>query len=140
MCQQLTTLARYTDKHLIAQCEHGTCHLTWDRVTVRLLPAECVRLAGFLASWSAESRTGMAFLHDEGFRLFQDPLERVQCWVYNTGFQMTAREVPILCKLVQLAARRLCHAERAIGTAPVSPTLADSCEVPTVSTAVFSAN
>lgn len=45
MCNQLTLLAKAGASRYIAQCEHGTIHVVWDNVSVRLRPEDFQNLA-----------------------------------------------------------------------------------------------
>ncbi|MEM7348504.1 MAG: hypothetical protein AAF485_30120 [Chloroflexota bacterium] len=38
MCNQLTTLATQGETRQIWSCEHGTIHLNWEQITLRLHP------------------------------------------------------------------------------------------------------
>lgn len=40
MCKHLTMLAKENVRRYIAQCEHGTIHLMWDNLSLRLRPAD----------------------------------------------------------------------------------------------------
>ncbi len=40
MCGKLTLLAKANATRYIAQCEHGTIHIVWDNVSVRLCQAD----------------------------------------------------------------------------------------------------
>ncbi len=131
MSQQLTIIAKYTDWQWIAQCEHGILHLTWNRITMRLHPVECTRLAIFLEAWSPDDTDGIAFLRDESFRLMQSPCGRVQFWLYDTGLQLMVPDMLVLRKLVQYAASYV----NSIKPDPVFPRsvarLTDWCELQT---------
>jgi hypothetical protein len=41
----MTTLAKESATRYIAQCEHGTIHLVWDSLSIRLRPGGFFRLA-----------------------------------------------------------------------------------------------
>ncbi len=103
MSQQLTIIAKYTDWQWIAQCEYGILHLTWNRITMRLHPVECRRLAIFLDAWTPDDTSGIALLRDESFRLMQSPCGRVQFWLYDTGLQLLVSDMLVLRRLVQCA-------------------------------------
>ncbi len=45
MCNQLTLLAKASASRYIAQCEHGTIHVVWDNVSVRLRPEDFINIA-----------------------------------------------------------------------------------------------
>jgi hypothetical protein len=66
MCRNLIILAQESATRYIAQCEHGTVHIVWDNLSIRLRPADFVRLVE-----NACTRAGNLMDHDErkGFRL-----------------------------------------------------------------------
>lgn len=45
MRRNLTILAKESANRYIAQCEHGTIHLVWDSLSIRLCPGGFFRLA-----------------------------------------------------------------------------------------------
>jgi hypothetical protein len=59
-------LSRDGPSRYIAQCEHGTVHIVWDNLTIRLRPEDFVSLAE-----RACARMGNSLAQDEdkGFRL-----------------------------------------------------------------------
>lgn len=129
MSQQLTIIAKYTDWQWIAQCEYGILHLTWNRITMRLHPVECMRLAGFLEAWSPDDTDGIALLRDESFRLMQSPCGRVQFWLYDTGLQLMVRDMLVLRKLVQFAASYVNSMPPGPTSIPSTSRLTDWCEL-----------
>ena len=139
MCQHITILAKYNEHQWIAQCEHGTLHLTWQRTVISLRLSECKRLAVFLDAWAPESHDGMQLMSDDAFRLFQDPTGRVQFWLYDTGLQLAAHDVSVLCKLVQIAARQAEPQERG-AAAPITDKLETYCELSQMHEGSFSPN
>jgi hypothetical protein len=139
MCQHLTILAKYSEHQWIAQCEHGTLHLTWQRTIISLRLSECKRLAVFLDAWAPESRDGMKLMRDDAFRLFQDPTGRVQFWLYDTGLQLATHDVPVLRKLVQIAARQA-EPQEPRDAAPITDKLETSCELSQMHEGRFSPN
>ena len=48
MCQKQTILALERAGRYIAQCEHGTIHIIWDNLTIRLRPADFDQFAGMV--------------------------------------------------------------------------------------------
>jgi hypothetical protein len=44
MCKKLVILAKENVSRYIAQCEHGTIHLVWDNLSVRLYPEDLIRI------------------------------------------------------------------------------------------------
>jgi hypothetical protein len=67
MCRNLTILAKESATRYIARCEHGTVHLVWDNLSIRLRPADFVRLTE-----NACTRAGNLMDRDDekkGFRL-----------------------------------------------------------------------
>lgn len=45
MCKHLTILAKASATRYVAQCEHGTVHLIWDNLSLRLPPSGFIKLA-----------------------------------------------------------------------------------------------
>lgn len=131
MSQQLTIIAKYTDWQWIAQCEHGILHLTWNRITIRLHPVECTRLAIFLEAWTPDDTDGIAFLRDESFRLMQSTCGRVQFWLYEIGLQLMVPDMLIFRKLVQYAARYINSITPEPTSIPSISRLTDWCELQT---------
>jgi hypothetical protein len=68
MCRNLTILAKESATRYIARCEHGTVHLVWDNLSLRLRPAGFLGLAKHVCA-----RTGDLLNRDDkkgiGFRL-----------------------------------------------------------------------
>lgn len=45
MCEQLKILSKANATRYIAQCEHGTIHLVWDNLSLRLPPEDFISIA-----------------------------------------------------------------------------------------------
>lgn len=98
MCQQLTTLAANSDTRQIWRCEHGTIHLNWDWVTVRLRPNDFRRTVRLLE----EGVTELSFnkICNGNYKVVQQENGYYQLWF---GEVMLLLDVTDYLRLVDLA-------------------------------------
>jgi hypothetical protein len=61
MCKNLTFLAKASAERYIAQCEHGTIHLVWDNLSIRLQQGDFVNITA-----DACRKTQSGLEHDTG--------------------------------------------------------------------------
>jgi hypothetical protein len=104
MCMFMTLLSHANECRMIAQCEHGTLHITWDISTVRLRQDEFLTLARFLK----ERASGPAPTVSEGWcRLERDAHRTHRLWIGQIGVVVAAEDFAILNTLIEDAASAL---------------------------------
>ncbi len=94
MCKHLTMLAKESTTRYIARCEHGSVHVVWDNLSIRLRPADFVRLAERVCT-----RTGG--LPD------QDERRGLGLKMHEIGIQFFPETMPVLRELMCLALMQL---------------------------------
>lgn len=82
MCNHFTLLAQQSEQRFIARCEHGTLHLNWDQVTVRLHPVDLLR-AGYLLD-QAQVHPEQDLFRAGTLGLVRDDQGNVQFWMANS--------------------------------------------------------
>lgn len=90
MCRNLTVLAREDPNRCIGQCEHGTVQLVWDNLSIRLHPADFIRLAEFVCT-----KTGELFGLDEN--------EGISLDMPTIGIRFPPGTLPVMRELMSLA-------------------------------------
>lgn len=103
MCQQITILAQDQGGHVVAQCEHGTIHFFWVRMTMLLTPDELQALLALLEDWQ-RCQTDRA---NQRFSVSQIPDGRFQLWCEFAGLTLNHQELNLMRDLLWLANQRL---------------------------------
>ena len=105
MCQQITTLATNDEARQIWCCEHGTIHINWEQVTVRLRPNDFRRMVRLLE----EGATELNFNKICDGNLILVPQENGchQVWCGNVMLLLDALAFLQLVQLARAAARQL---------------------------------
>jgi hypothetical protein len=79
LCNHLTLLAEYSERHYIMQCEHGTIHLVWGNQTLRFHARDLRCLVELFRQWTA--RPAAPGMQAGGLRIFHTAGGCVQCWI-----------------------------------------------------------
>lgn len=104
MCMVLTVLAHANECRTIAQCEHGTLHVTWDIATVRLRPNDFLALTRFLERHAANDEASA----NEGWCVVErDARYTRRMWIGQVGLMVSADDFAILVALLGQAAEML---------------------------------
>jgi hypothetical protein len=115
-------LSRDGPDHHIAQCEHGTVHIVWGNLTIRLRPADFVAVAGM-------AEDAYAKMADDASTGFQLQIRRTQ-------LRFPPEELVSLVELMRLAVSNLeitpedeetCLRNEVDWKAPFLPTIPFSC-------------
>lgn len=104
MCNHLTFLAQSGDWRYVAQCEHGTLHLTWGRQTLHLQPKDFLRVARFLEQ---ANPGGESELNDGHNSLRSNRAGHFELWLLEMGLKLSPVDFLILVDIVQVATRQL---------------------------------
>lgn len=102
MCQHMTRLANGSPFRYIAQCEHTTIHLVWDRAVLQFQPADMLFLAELLDSWAIQRALPTlceGFIHLQRF-----PSGNAQCWFSGVGLFLAPPDCAMLAHMVRTAA------------------------------------
>jgi hypothetical protein len=105
MCQQATTLAANGDARQIWRCEHGTIHLNWEQVTVRLRPNDFRRMVRLLEEGVTELNFNK--LCDGSLILVPQENGYHQFWCGNIMLLLDALAFLQLVQLARAAAQQL---------------------------------
>lgn len=103
MCRQLTILARDSDAHVIAQCEHGTIHLFWVRANIFLHPDDLLPLLSLIQCWQPGRETAWS----EEFAIIRQANGQIQLWCGEAGLRLSEADLYALAHLLWQAAGRL---------------------------------
>ena len=103
MCKHLIFLAKSSDWRHIAQCEHGTIHLSWDRKTLHIQPKNFLRVVRFLekASLGYERE-----INDGHNYLRQNKAGYFELWLLGMGLMLSPVDFMILVDIVRLAVQQ----------------------------------
>lgn len=102
MCDHCTTLARLDHRRWIGCCEHGTVHLAWDRVLVRLPLQKLQQTAQALCECAQVARHFRIAASAEICVVF-DEHDYYQVWVSGVGFCLAPHEFHSFCQLISSA-------------------------------------
>jgi hypothetical protein len=58
MCDKVTVLAKANATRYVARCEHGTVHVVWDNVSLRLSGADFIRITQDACTRAQSLRAG----------------------------------------------------------------------------------
>jgi hypothetical protein len=104
MCNQLILLAQQSQRHYLAQCEHGTLHLVWMHTTLHLNPQLMCELTDVLHAWAADEYDPAALeTHLAEVRLEQAAFDSYNLWVEHTALRLSPAEVAMLHEMVSRA-------------------------------------
>ncbi len=103
MCHELTILARQDTARTIARCRHGTIHLNWDRATLRLQPAELVRIAQFLNAAIEWVGDEPACCGNHDHCLVYDEHGYFHLWLLGLGLYLNALSFSLLLDMLAKA-------------------------------------
>jgi len=104
MCNHITFLARSNDWRYVAQCEHGTIHLNWDRKTLHIQLKDYLRLVRFIEKASQEYEGEV----NDGYNyLRQNNTGYFELWLFGMGLLLGPRDFQILVSIVREAAGQL---------------------------------
>jgi hypothetical protein len=95
MCNKRVTLATESATRYIAQCEHGTVHIVWDNLSLRLHPSDFVRVAGLIDDACSDMVDPLR--PDTGFRLN----------IQGVLLVFSPRDMALLHKVTQLAVEQM---------------------------------
>ncbi len=97
MCYHMIPVATHDDRHFISQCEHGTLHLTWDRLLLSFHRDEVLFIAHTLDRYDLHScRT----LTAPGVVLVWSEDEDIgHIWLAQVGLTICANELAVLLTL-----------------------------------------
>lgn len=97
MCYHMIPIATYDDRHFISQCEHGTLHLTWDRLLVSFHRDEVLFIAYVLKQYDqhrAPTHTAPGVV-----LVWSEEEDMGQIWLAQVGLTICATELTILLTL-----------------------------------------
>lgn len=101
MCNQLILLAQQSQRHYLAQCEHGTLHLVWMHTTLHLNPALMCELTDVLHAWAADAYDPDALeAHLAEVRLERAAFDSYNLWVEHTALRLSPAELAMLHEMV----------------------------------------
>lgn len=106
MCNQLTYLAAEGSYRYVACCEHGTIHLSWERVTLHWHPKDFVQIARFLETAVPHVQQSGSYGDPDHF-IHQEPNGYLQVWLAGTGFYLSPGDFESLVQITRVAARNL---------------------------------
>lgn len=99
MCQHVHILVDYSLYRRVAQCEHGTIHLSWDIATIHFGPDDLLTLEMLIERW-AESGERMFSLTGWG-QIACDAHGAARIWIGQAGIAVTADDLKLFCALVR---------------------------------------
>ena len=105
MCQQATILATSDDSRQIWRCEHGTVHLNWEQVTVRLRSNDFRRMVRLLEEGVTELNFNK--ICDGNLVLVPQENGYHQLWCGNMMLLLDSLAFLQLVQLVRAAAEQL---------------------------------
>jgi hypothetical protein len=102
MCYHLTVLSHAGAHRRVAQCEHGSIHLTWDIATIHLQADYFLTLVALFERWIASNDTHMSL--DGWGQVTRDANGSARLWVGQAGLALMAGDVAVLRSLIGKAA------------------------------------
>ncbi len=104
MCYQMTPIATYDDRHVIAQCEHGTLHLRWERLVLSFHPDELLMIARTLHHYAPENRDTLATPY---VTLLWNSADMAQLWLLRYGLYLCPQALDVLMTLIEQTVQAL---------------------------------
>jgi hypothetical protein len=123
MCQSFVILAERGTTRSLAQCEHGTVHLTWDATTLRMRREVLLRLSDLLAQWVEQPDQSLTWA--KVVQLFVTPEGGCCLWIGHHGIALSHTAALSFVELVREAATMLNTARMA----PASPLSVGYCRM-----------
>lgn len=120
MCDRIVVLARLDHRRWISCCEHGTTHLAWDSVSVRIPLPRLGKMSQSLHECSLVARRFRIAGTGEVCVVF-DQHDLYQVWFGGVGLCLSPEEFEQFCQMVSEA-----------GEHPLSRSSCGEVEVPTV--------
>jgi hypothetical protein len=120
MCDRIVVLARLDHRRWISCCEHGTTHLAWDSVSVRIPLQRLGAMSHALQECSLVARRFRIASTGEVCIVF-DQHDLYQVWFAGVGLCLSPNEFELFCQMVSEA-----------GEHPLSRSSCDEAELPTV--------
>jgi hypothetical protein len=119
LCNHLTLLAEYSERHYIMQCEHGTIHLVWGNQTLRFHARDLRCLVELFRQWTA--RPAAPGMQAGGLRIFHTAGGCVQCWIADAGLRLLPSEIDLFESLLRAAGHKLAAAHTTLARQTVAP-------------------
>jgi hypothetical protein len=104
MCDRIVVLAQLDHRRWISCCEHGTTHLTWDSVSLRIPIQRLKSMNHALQECAQVARTFRIAGTGEVCVIF-DQYDLYQLWLSGVGFCLTPDEFHLFCQLIASAGR-----------------------------------
>jgi hypothetical protein len=103
MCDRLKLLAQLDHRRWMSCCEHGTVHLAWDSVSLRLNVQRVRGLAEALKSCAQVARHFRIAASHEVCVVY-DEYDLYQVWVNGVGLCLSPADFQLFCRLFSEAA------------------------------------
>jgi hypothetical protein len=104
MCDRIVVLARLDHRRWISCCEHGTTHLAWDTVSVRLPVQRLEAMSKALQECAQVARHLRIAGTDEVCVIF-DQYDLYQVWFGGIGLCLSPEDFHLFCRLVNEASQ-----------------------------------
>ena len=104
MCDRLVMLAQIDHRRWVSCCEHGTTHLSWDSVSLRIPLAKLGTISQALQECALVARLFRIAGTGEVCVVF-DQYDLYQVWLGGVGLCLTPADFRRLCQLVAEASR-----------------------------------
>jgi hypothetical protein len=102
MCDRIDVLARLDHRRWISCCEHGTTHLAWDNVSVRLPVEKLGAMSQALQECSQVARRFRIASTSEVCVIF-DQYDLYQVWFGGVGLCLSPDDFQLFCRLIDEA-------------------------------------
>ena len=102
MCDQIVVLARLDHRRWIGCCEHGTVHLTWDSVSVRL-PLSKLRAINCAVQECAQVAQHYRIAGTGDVCVVYDQYDLYQVWCGGVGLCLAPADMQLFCQLLRAA-------------------------------------
>ncbi len=104
MCDRIVVIAQLDHRRWISCCEHGTTHLAWDCVSVRLPIQKLVMMNSALQECSQVARHFRIASNGEVCVVF-DQYDLYQVWLGGVGLCLSPDDFQLFCQLVDEASK-----------------------------------
>jgi hypothetical protein len=102
MCDHIIVLARLDHRRWLSCCEHGTTHLNWDSVSLRLRTHKLNAMGKALQECAQVAHSFRIASKDEVCVVF-DQYDLYQVWFGGVGVCLSQKDFQLFCQLVDEA-------------------------------------
>ncbi|MCC6453616.1 MAG: hypothetical protein IT328_01600 [Caldilineaceae bacterium] len=124
MCDRLVMLARIDHRRWVSCCEHGTTHLAWDNVSVRIPLQKLVAISPSLQECAQVARRFRIAGSGEVCVVY-DQYDLYQVWLCGVGLCLSPDEFTLFCRLIQEAGEHPTACASSNQASDAAPTTSD---------------